>query len=115
MSYGLSKENRVKIFDDPFTQTKLIGEATFIGGTPRFDGGANGATHWSGRVRFDDGQEMFAQWVELDPVGSYGREVYEKVRSEIIQEKGSGRRGYEKVELKAEKERNLSNQQPESE
>jgi hypothetical protein len=86
---------RVKIYDDPFTQTKFIGEATFVGRQPRFDSGANGATHYSGEVRFDDGHEMFAQWVELDRVGSQGREAYERVRAEIIEKMGSGRRGYE--------------------
>ena len=55
---------RIKIYEDPFTCTRLIGEATVIGETPRFLGVADGAKHFGGNVRFDDGHEMYAQWTE---------------------------------------------------
>ena len=78
--------DKVKIYQDPFTRTKLIGEAVLIQRQPRLDGGANGATHYSGNVRFKDGRETYASWITVDPVGTYGRERYEQVREELLKE-----------------------------
>lgn len=82
----MKQGDKITIYEDPFTMSKPLGEAELIQFQPRQDGGANGATWWSGNVRFlDDGRETYAQWVTLDS-GEMAQHYYKERRAEMLKE-----------------------------